>query len=492
MQRFLTAVAAAFLLFVSCAGAPAAPAKSKAPDWILTTPPPDATNTYFVGYAAAPGGDEATAANDAAANLVASIMNYMGVKVSVQSTAEAKATLDSYSADIKSTVTSKATGRLAGFSIKDKYVAKDAKSGKVTVYVLASYVTADLNKEKARIAAVFKEQEDAVAKPEAEGRALADAGRYYEAIRKFVDAAAAAAGSDIDNAAIKMERNVNNARAALAKLRFDKLGVESYSGLLGQAFPAPFKVRLVAGEGSGAPGVPGAALVVSYQRKQGSRLVDKSEQAMTDSSGLLSYAPPAPDFVGKAKFRARVDFQSSIELLDRLPPASASYRDALADELKGKYVEIPYEVTSNARNVLTGVAVVDLDEAGAPVAGAQAQAGLVDTLTKAKFSVRSVAVAGAALAAMDESAAVAAAKAAGVARIAFGGAKIDSVRKDGSNYLASAKAQLKVIEVATGAILYSGEKAAMGFGADELSARRSAYRELGANAMGKELLASLP
>lgn len=492
MQRFLVAAVAAVFLSLSCASAPAAPAKSKAPDWTLKTPAPDATNTYFVGYASAPGGDEAAAANDAAANLVSEIMKYMGVKISVDSKATSTSTLNSYSAQVQSTVTAQSSGRLAGFIVKEKYVAKDKKTGQVIVYVLAAYATDELRKEQNRILAKIAEAERAVSVPESEGRSLVEGGRNYEAVRKFVEAAAAASGADIDNADVKLERNVNNARNALAKLRFDKLGVDGYSAFIGQPFPKPFKLRLVAGEGEGAPGVPGATLQVSYQRKQGTRLIDKTESAVTDGSGVLSYSPPPPDFVGKARLRVQMDFQSSISLLEGIPEQFASYRDALVEDLKGKYVEIPYEVASGARSVATGVAIVDLAESGAQAAGAQAQAGLVDTLTKAKFNVRSVAVDGNALAAMDEAAAVAAAKAAGLARIAFGAAKIDSIRKDGSNYIVSAKAQLKVIEVATGRILYSGEKAAMGFGPDEQSARRSAYRELGANALGKDLLSNLP
>ena len=489
-RNALAAAAAAFIMMASCATAPAAP--KKAPAWILETPKPDATFTYFVGSSSDAKGDVSTATNDAAANLIASIMQYIGVKVSVNASATAKASLDSYQADIKQTVTTQSNNRLAGFQVKEKYVDKEKKTGKVTVYVLAAYATADLQKEKARISALFQEREDAVAKPEAAGRSLAEEGRHYEAVRKFVEAAVAASGADIDNADVKMERNVNNARTAISRLRFDKLGVESYNAFVGQPFPKPFRLRLVSGEGDGAPGVPGANLFVSYQRKQGTRLVSKTESAVTDETGTLSFSPPAPDFVGKAKLLVRVDFQSTIDLLDGLSPAFASYRDALVQELRDLYVEVPYEVSSNARNVPTGVALVDLDESGAVVAGAQAQAGLVDALAKARFDVRSVAVDPGALAAMDEAAAVAAAKAAGLARVAFGAARIQSARKDGSNFIVSAQAQVKVLEVATGRVLYSGDRVATGFGPDEASARRLAYRDLGANAIGKELLASLP
>ncbi|HRY72529.1 MAG TPA: hypothetical protein P5165_04820 [Spirochaetia bacterium] len=493
MRRQLVAAAAALVLLASCATT--APAQQKkAPSWVLDTPKPDASNTYFVGQASGPIADPAGATDGAAANLIASIMQYIGVKVSVDSTATARATLDSYAAEIKQSVTTQATNRLAGFQIKEKFLLEDKKAGKVTVYVLAAYATADLEKEKRRIAAVFQEKEDAVAKPEAEGKALLEAGRGYEAVRKFVEAAVAASGSDIDNADIKLERNVNNARTALSRIRFDKQG-EGYKGLLGQPFPEPFKLRLVSGEGAGAPGVAGANLLVSYQRKQGSRTVSKTESAVTDATGLLSYAPPPPDFVGKAKLVVRVDFQSSVDLLDKLPAKYEALRQALAEELRAKYVEIGYEVSSNARAVPIAVAIVDYDEAGKAVAGAQAQAGLIDALTKEKFSVRSGGLDSGLVGGMDDDAILAAAKSllAGKAeRLAYGVARLESVRKDGAMFLATAKAAVKVVELSSGRILYSAEKTATGLGADEAAARRAAYRELGAGAIGKDLLSSLP
>ena len=299
MKNGLVAVSlAAALVFASCASVPA---QSKAPDWIFSNPKPDATNTYFVGSASDSSGDVAAATNDAAANLLASITQYIGVKVEVSSDAQAKATLDSYSASIKSTVTSASTNQVAGFTVKERYVQKDGKTKRVTVYILASYVTTDLESEKSRIQQAFQERIDAVAKPESEGRGLEADGRAYEAVRKYIEAAVAASGSDIDNAELKLERNTNNARSVLARLRFDASASVGYQGLVGQAFPKPLVAKLVSGEGADAQGVAGAVVLVTYQRKAGSGLAGKTESVMTDASGGISFTPPIPDFVGKAR-----------------------------------------------------------------------------------------------------------------------------------------------------------------------------------------------
>jgi hypothetical protein len=488
-RRVFSAVAVLTLAFVFCASGPA---ESKAPDWIFSTPKPDATNTYFVGSSSDEAGDVAAATNDAAANLMSSITQYIGVSLTSTTDAEAKATLDSYSANIKSTVTSSSKNQIAGFSVKERFVQKEKKSKRVTVYVLAAYVTADLESEKARIRSVFIEKIDAVAKPEAEGRSLEDEGRVYEAVRKYVEAAVAASGSDIDNADVKLERNVNNARSALSKLRFDASASFGYKGLVGKEFSKPFAAKLVLGEGAGAPGVPGAVVLLSYQRKSGTRIVSKTESVMTDSSGSISFTPPPPDFVGKAKFSLRLDFQSTIDLLDKLPEKNAALRDSLVDELRAKYADVPYEVSSGARSLSMAVALVDLDENGSPVAGAKAQTGLLEALLREKFAVKGIAVPADALASMDETAIAAAAKAAGAfERVAFGSASIVSVRKDGTSYLATGKAGVKVLEIASGNVLYSLERGATGVGSDEKSARAAAYRELGLNAVGRDLLANL-
>jgi hypothetical protein len=484
------------LVMASCGSMPA---QGTAPAWTLQAPRPDASNTYFTGSSTAT--DAAKAEEDAVNRLIGDIMRYIGVDVSVDSTATARATLDSYQASVLQTVRSTAAGRVSGLRIKDRWAYTDRKAGTTTVYVLASYLTADLEREKARIEAAFREKVDAVARPEAEGLSLAQSGRYPEAARKFVEAAMAASSSDVENAAIKLERNLRNARDALSRLRLVALGSPPPANL-GQPWAAPFRARLVAGEGEAAPGVPGAVILVSYQRRQGSRTVSKTEETMSGADGSLSFTPPPPDFTGPAKLVLRVDFQSTIELLDALAgrgsaaavAANAGLRDALIQELRAKQLEIPYQVLSAARLVPTAVALVDLDEAGA-AAGGQAQAALLEALAKERFLAVAAGLDPGLVAAGPDEAVAAAARGilAGKAeRLVVGRARIVAVRKEGTSWLAEASASFSAIELATGRLLYTGQKSATGIGADEAGARKAAWRELGLNAIGKELLASLP
>ncbi len=486
----LAGVAAILTLAAACVSAPA---PAKAPEWTLTTPPPDAVYTFFVASSSDGSGNEALATEDAAVALISQITRYMGVDISVQTTGEAKGTLDSYSAEVRSVVKQSGSSKVAGFSIKDRYVVKDGAS--VTVYVLAQYITADLNKEKARIAAVFKEKQDAVAKPEAAGDDAASDGRAFDAVKHYLEAVVAASGSDIDNAAIKLERNANKARALLGKLRFVRLDAPSSAGL-GKDIPKPFRARIVFGEGDSAPGIPGAEAYVSYQRRQASgRVVSKTERVMSDESGIVSFTPPPPDFVGKATLSYTLNLDSARELLDKVPKAYEAIVEAILDDMSRRSVSFEYAVSSAARTVPTGVVIVDLSDDGKPLSTTIAQGGLFETIAKEKFKAGLAPLNPALVASLDDAGILAAAKAqysAGLQRLVYGTARVTRAEKDGSMWQAQATVTARCVDFATGMLLYSGEKSAVAVAADEASARRAALIQVAKDALAKDLMANLP
>ncbi len=491
-MRKLVAVLIPLLVLAACVSTPEPVAD--VPGWVLNPPPPDAANTYFVGYSSAGAGDVAKASDDAAANLVASIMNYIGTKITVDSSATAKATLESYQADIVQTVKSESAGRLTGFVIKERYLAKGPNNS-VTVYILASYQTKELEKEKARIAAAFKEREDAVAKPEAAGDAAVAAGRWFDAMKSYVEAAVAASGSDIDNADVKMERTINKARTVLGKLRFERVDAPAQANLAKQ-FPKPFQARLVYGEGAGAPGIPGAEVFMVYQsRNAAGRVVTRTERGLTDERGVISFSPPAPDFVGKATFTFRLGFDSLRDLMDRIPLKYDAYVQALADDMGRRLLNFDYVVASAAKDVPTGVCVIDLLDDGKPAATSVAQGGLFETLAKEKFKAGLAPLDAATVVAGNDSAILALAKkqySPALTRIIYGTARIDAAVKDGSMWQATARMTIKAVDMATGIILYSTEKTAIAVAADEAGARRAALLQVARETVAKELMTSLP
>lgn len=482
------------LLGVLASSCVSSPSGQKTPDWVLKTPAPDATTTYFVGSSSDSGGNVVTATNDAANALMGEITRYMGVRVTATTSGVAKGSLDDYSAQITSSVTQTGSSRVSGFKVLERYQVKQP-DGSIAVYILASYVTADLNKEKARIAALFQEQTDAVAKPEAAGDAAASSGRYFDAVKSYIEAAVAASGSDIENAEIKMERNVNKARAVLGKMRFVRVDGPA-AAALGKDYALAFSARLVYGEGDGAPGIPSAEVYAVYQRRQSSgRVVTKTERVLTDAKGVASFAPPAPDFVGKATFTFSLNLDSARELLDRIPTRYESYVNAIQDDLSRRSISFEYSIASEAKTVPMGIAVLDLGADGKPLSSSDAQSGLLSALAKEKFKVGLAPIDAATLAAMDDGRILAAAKAqyaSGLTRFVYGVARIAEARKDGSMWQATAVMTVRCVDLATGQLLYSAEKTSIAVGTDEASARKAAMTQVARDALAKDMMANLP
>ncbi len=476
-------------LTVACA------TSSGTPSWVLQTPPPDSANTYFTGTAIGP--DMATASGDATANLIAGIMQYMGVSVKVNTEATAKATVDSYTAEIRQSVETQTTNRLTGFQIKQKYVQKDPKTGRTTVHILASYITADLNREKQRIVEIFAAPNREFAKIEAEADGFAADGRGVEAVRRYIDAMYFAMSPNVDNAEIKLKGVANKARSVLAGMRFVLPGGPEFRANLGSTPSAPFTLRLVSGsKGFGESGIAGAALNVSYPKKQvNGRMGTKTMTGTTDATGAISVSLPAPDFVGKGKITAQLDLSSAIEVLDGISGVYESVKAAVEDDIRSKSVDVSYVVVSNARSIPTGIFAVDTDEKGRLIGSDAMQSGIVEILGKEGFSLRVVPIDPAYAATMSDDRILAAARQVsqgGFERFAYGVAKVESVRKDGSFYIVSVSGRFKVVELATGKILYASDKSSQTVGADEQSARRAALRELGTKAFGPDLATSLP
>lgn len=478
---------ATVVALASCASAPEAAA---APAWALQVPSPDATATYFVGYADGPADGLAQATDAATASLIAEIMRYIGVKVSSETTATARATLDEFQADLVQTVKQSGSGRMEGFRIADKYVSKKSDGG-LTVYILGSFETRSLEAERARIAALFKEKTDAVARPEAEGQRLLSSGDPVGAARSFMAAALAAAGADIDNADVKFERN---AAAAVAALSDVELLPQSWprSSTLGSTYTEPFRALLRSSRGP----VASAPVQVSYPTKlPNGRLSTKTATIMSAADGVVSFAPPDPNFVGPATLTMRLDLSSSLEPLlyldRRFLPRVAAIEDAVAE----KRTSFSYTVESAAKGIPLAVFIVDLDETGAVDPSAITAASVLSTLSKNGFSARTAKLGSGDVAGRDDASVLEAARSAlgaTVPRFVYGTSRVLSVSAEGDRKMAKVSAEIKVVDLASGAILYTASKQVSALGSNAALAVEAARRQLGGKTVGEDLIASLP
>lgn len=489
MKRHFVFIAALLVGF-SCVSGPSA--AQKAPAWVLETPPADASYTYFVGDSSDPSGDQARAVDQAVGVVISNIVKYMGVKINAEFVGETQATLDDYSASMRQKITETSQARIAGFSVMEKFFSKprDKKSKAVNAYVLARYETKELAKERDRIRKLIEEQENQVLAPERAGNEALASGRAADAVQSFLQAAAGAAGIDVDNKQVKIERNLNNARNALGPLRIVRVSSPA-SVPLGQSAPEPFVARVAYGEGDAAPGVPGAKLAVSYQRKTASgRPATKTVGMVSDEKGLVSFTPPAFDYVGASAVTMALDLSSALDLLDRVPKGFDAFKDSISKEVSSKFVDIGFSIGSAAKDQPVQVAVYDLDEAGNAI-GTLSQSSAIDGLLREKFKATAAAPAAKAAVLSDDDAAVGSqAKALGAKRLIFGTAKVESVSKDGSAFVATCRVSLKALDADTGTVLASSDKVATAVGSSEAEARSSAYREAGKLGV-KDLMAKM-
>ncbi|MGB4571629.1 MAG: hypothetical protein WBH97_02280, partial [Rectinemataceae bacterium] len=467
---------------MSCASGPAA-----IPSWTVHTPDPDAVNTFFTGSGT--GRTAAEALENAQSNLVASVMQYMGTQVNVQTSATARASLDNYQAELIQSVSTESSGRLSGFRIKDKQVYADKKSGTVQAYILATYSTVELNKERTRMDDMAREKVDAVAVPETAGDSLFAEGRASQAVRKFLEAAIAATAPGVDNPRQKVERNLSKARAAVAALSLSIDGPST--GESGKTPEKPFSVLVLARSASLLPSSPApaapsllsppspaadVAISLSLPRKLASgKIGSRTELLRSDRNGRVVYAASAPDFSGSTRVSAALDLQAELDLAYSLPKEYSAIVAALENDIASRTVDIDWKIVSAARGIPLAVAIFETDQRGYSLADRPMSGGLQEALRAAGFTVMQIAsLSPAILLSGDDTAVLAAARAAGVpafaARITYGAANIDAVASDGSMFIATASGGLKTLDLASGALLHSASRSAQGIGATEDSA----------------------
>lgn len=480
------------LLGSSCAGTPGsardAPSDARqVPDWTYETPEPSDGYTYFVGYADGPEGAQVQAMENATASLIAEIMRYIGVTISAESTATARSTLDSFEADLVQTVRQSSNNRVAGFQITDRFTLE--KDDGVSVYLLGRYETDELESEKRRIASLFQERIDAVAKPEAKGRELMSAGAMVDAARSFIEAASAAASSSAENAPIQFERNINSAREALSRISLEKLN-DNLQAYPGQAFSEAFRARVHA-EGMPQRSVP---VLVGYQsRLANGRMTTRSSVVMTDNDGVVSFMHPVADFVGDASLSMRLDMGDATESLYGIPQRYASLAVSLEDIIASKRIAFDYTLISRAKEVPTSVFIVDQASDGTLSSG-QTSTALTQTLVRNGFSVGTISLDPDIVASGNDSgiAQAAAALSGKAERLIYGITRVVSIREDGTQKIATVSAEIKVIEIASGRVLYSAVRQIPALAGSESGAVDAARRQLGQTIIGEDLAASLP
>ncbi len=479
-------VLAAVFCALVCLGCASGAATKPAPGWVTTPPGEDKDFMYFTGSGSSTAGSQAEAEEIARGVLIDSLMQYLGARITAETTSTAKASVDAYQSDVRQQITQSSSGRIAGLSLADSWV--DKQKARTTVYLLAKFAKADLAKEKKRIEAVFQEQVAAVSGPEVEAKGLEEEGRFYEAVVKYIEAAAAAAKSDLDNAKIKFERNLNGAKSALDRLSLVKLN-DNLKTAAGKAFAEPFRLKVVTGSTAADPGVPAVTLAASYAEVKASGKQMRSAPLKTGADGTASFTYPVPEFVGAEKLTVSIDLSAYLETLRKLPKDLQVMVGGLEDLAMKKKAVFNLETYSQAREIATGIAVVSLDPEGNPLAANDLASGILKALTSVRFKVKTIALDPGSIVDRDDADVLAAASpkvADASGRMIFGSAQVTGSEQDGEMVIARATGTVKVADLKTGAILLTVSRSKTVPARSAAAAAASVLQKLGED-IGQEI-----
>lgn len=484
----LTTLIGATGFIVSCAGgAPAQSGDGPPPDWVRSMPEDTAENAYFVGVGTSESGDAAEAETAAVNSMLAEITRFLGVRITAETTVEARDTLETYEQEMTEKITQSSAARVGDFRVVEKYV--DREDGTATVYMLGEYDKEALLKEQARLQAVFAEQQEAISGPEREGDVLVEDNEWYAAAVKYIEAASAAVSSDVDNAAIKLERNINKAKIAIDNINLTAITGEQKTAV-GEPFPGPF-VSKVAADGRG---VPGANVRVIYKEMQrNGRMGIESLVIQSDGEGLVSFDRPSPNFVGTDQITMHLDFGSYMETLEDAPDQFQTYVEGLEELIIGKRITIDYSVISRAKEVSTGIAIVDVDRAGNPRNISDCQSGILESLSEAGFRVRALNVDFPLQNLSDQEIIQRISNMYGnqIDRVIFGVGSISEFSESEGSYIVKVNGTVKAADLPSGDIVYTGSSFKRSRGGNTQSALSAAFKGLGRE-LGQEMAARLP
>ncbi len=495
LTLIITVLAVMLTVWTGCASAPSdsqGGGTGDIPEWVTNPPADTADSMYFVGAGSDSDGNEAAARQQAAADLVSSITRFLGVKVTSDTTVQAKDTLDQFTSSLSQTITEQSEARLSSFRIKDTYI--ESRGGLVNVYVLGEYDKEALLQEKARLKALFEEQQEAISGPELEGDRLSGQGKYYDAAIQYLTAATAAYKSGVDNAAIKYERNMTKAREAISKIELNKLN-DDLTANIKEPFTTPFRLLVSSQdlpEGEGIAGVP--IRIVYKEIRANGRARMASEVVASDGRGMVEFARPAAQFVGREQLSMELDFSASLEALEDVPDALYPQLEAVEDLVADKEAQFSYTVVSKAREVPTAVMIADLDNGGTALNRSETAAGVLEVLSNEGFSVGTLPVQVDMLKGADTRLIQQVRSQYGgrYERVIYGTVSISDFREDGNRYMVKVSGDIKAADLETGEILYSsGSLFKSAIGQNLQSAMSAAFKQFG-KMVGESLTRSLP
>lgn len=483
----LVLFAAATLVVAGCATAPRP--ERGVPEWVLEPPQPTDRHEFFVATGTDASGDVQAAEEQAASSLLTRINQALGVDVSVLTTAEARSTLDEYEASVRQEVTQSGSGRLEGFRVADRYVARD--EGRVTVHLLGEYERAAFAAEREKRRELVAEREALLVERERDADRAVESGRLADGLALYLGVANAAARAQDGTrvAPVVLERALQKAADAVAGLRLEPVsGPTRVETGTTPEDPVQFAARDASGRG-----VQGVPVEISYRDESGNRTVVRRSTVTSDENGFVRFAFPRVRVVGEVEVTARLDTSGVRPSLAGLPDAVDAEREAIEAALAAPRAVWRFLAYSRAREIPTTVVIAETDAAGIPMESRRTAEGVVQSLSEAGFRLLSSGVDASRFAGADESDLVRALQTslpADARRVVTGTASISDYSDD-DGVLVKVVATIRVVDLASGEIVYSTSAVKNARSATAERAITTAFVQLG-RAIGEELAARLP
>ena len=484
MKTFRTGIIILLITFLTAC----ASTKIVAPDWVTNSPGEENGKMVFVASGSSSTGNLVEAERNALTDLNSQIQNYIGVKITATTTAVAKGTLEGLSKEIEQIVQAKNSSRVSGFTLGERFVAHSDSA--TFVYLKGLYNKAEIEKEKSRIQAIFREQDTAIAGPEAEGDSLLGSGAAYKAFEKYIQAASASSSADVENADIKFERNMNKARDILSKITLIPLNGDQRTAV-GVDFENPFSVKVVWGSEASSPAVPEVTLRFNYKIKRGNNLTSASAQVKTGADGIANFTYPTPNFAGAENVVVLMDVNPYIESLSKVPRKFLPQVNALEELAAKNRASLGFMIESAAKTIPMAIFLVDADDTGTLLRRSETQAGIQQVLNG--FKILALSGARAESIQGDDAEVLKLLKplAGASKRVIFGRVDVTELVQESGGFTARASGTVKCLDIASGQVIFTSTKNKRARGTSRDSAMTAAFRQLGED-FGKALADQLP
>jgi hypothetical protein len=465
----------------------------KKPDWIENPPAPTDDSVYFTGSGTVDEADGVTEAEHIAIqSIIDSILNRLDIEVTESTTIKAQDTLNKYISRLKDAGTSSEAAAGSAVQITDRYVEENDE--KITVFLLAAYDRESLQKDREMLGKVFFEHADAVASIEQRGSALYDDGNYYQAAVAYLEAAAKAFTSSIDNSNLVVRSNLKKAADSIRRIVITTEN-NNLTTKVDVPFQSPFLANVTNGRnGTGSP-LAEVPIVVTYRKLDDDGELETARKFIrTSAQGIAAFYRPAPHFVGSDTLTMQIDISMHLEPLQDLPGGLAAEVTAVQDVVRSKEAKFRYTSISRAKEMPTGIVIVETDRAGTPQASNEAAAGIMERLSAAGFRAELLPPSYLDLQRLDHEQIVNRTKdqfPGRIDRLIYGVCGISNFSDTNGMYTVEVTGTVTAVDLNTGRVVYTGTNSKRSRGSNIRTAISVAFKGLGQE-FGELMIKELP